>query len=109
MKISMGSSNGSKALRALFAAGAIAVALGTSSIPAFAHPDPGTTVWQAGGSNMGECSAYLAQMGVRDDVNQLIREYGDVLGIRNPGELFHARAQQQVNLPPALECLQRSF
>lgn len=109
MRTDMKLGSGTTALRALFAAGAVAVALGASPIPAFAHADPSTTVWQAGGSNMGECSAYLGGMQVRDDVNQIIRQHGDVLGIQNPGELFRVRAQQPVSLPPAQECLQRSF
>ncbi len=36
-------------------------------------PDPGTTVYEAGGSNMGECSAFLGTQQVRDDVNRIIR------------------------------------
>ena len=71
-------------------------------------PDPGTTVYEAGGSNLGECSAFLGTLGVRDDVNQIIRLHGDQLGIENPGQIYHVRAQQEVNLPPAQECLQRN-
>jgi hypothetical protein len=81
--------------------------------PAFgaaSRPDPGTTVYNAGGSNLGECSAYLGTQGLRDDVNRIIRLYGDQLSppIENPGQIFHVRAQQENNLPPAQECLPRN-
>lgn len=64
---------------------------------------------------MGECSAYLAQLAVpgvpnvRAEVNQIINQYGDYLGIPNPGALYSVRAQQGENLPPAQECLARSL
>lgn len=99
-------------VRSLIVTGTLAcAAFGAFALPAsaFAHTDPGTKVWQVGGSNMGECSAYLGGMQVRDDVNRIIREHGDLLGIRNPGEIFHVRAQQPVSLPPALECLPRAL
>ena len=48
-----------------------------------------------------------ATLKVRDDVNQIIRLRGDELGIDNPGQIYHVRAQQENNLPPAQECLQR--
>lgn len=88
-----------------------ALAVGTAGpVPASAAGrDAATTVWQVGGSNMGECSAYLGGMQVRDDVNQIIRQYGDFLGIDNPGQIFHVRAQQAVSLPPAQECLKRTL
>jgi hypothetical protein len=67
--------------------------------------NPGVTVWQHGGSNMGECSAYLATtVGVRDDVNHLIKS--GVVGPVSPGDVYSNRARQQVNLDPANECLQ---
>jgi hypothetical protein len=95
--------------RGLLGLGALALASLGGVTPTFAATDPGTQVWQAGGSNMGECSAYLGGMQVRDDVNALIRQYGDLLGVSSPGELYRVRAQQQVNLPPAQECLQHHF
>ena len=98
-----------KGVRAVLAGGAMALALLAGPAPTFAQTDPGTRVWQAGGSNMGECSAYLGGMQVRDDVNQIIRQHGDILGIDNPGQIFHVRAQQAVSLSPAQECLKRSF
>jgi hypothetical protein len=103
--------NGLGRLQPLVLASALALAIATFAGPAtaFARADPGPTVWQAGGSNMGECSAYLGGMQARDDVNRIIQEYGDVLGISNPGELFRVRAQQPVSLPPAQECLQRAL
>ena len=86
----------------------LAVAAG----PAFGAadpPDPATTVYEAGGSNLGECSAFLGTLQLRDDVNRIIRLNGDQLGIDNPGQIYHVRAQQEVNLPPAQECLQRNL
>ena len=72
-------------------------------------PDPATTVYEAGGGNLGECSAFLGTRQIRDDVNQIIRLYGDQLGIDNPGQIYHVRAQQEVNLPPEQECLPRNL
>ncbi len=80
--------------------------------PAFGAPnppDPATTVYEAGGSNLGECSAFLGTRQIRDDVNQIIRLHGDQLGIENPGQIYHVRAQQQNNLPPEQECLPRNI
>lgn len=90
----------------------------SAAAPAFSDaggtpPDPGQIVWANGGSNMGECSAYLAQLNVpgvtnvRAEVNQIILQYGAYLGISSPGDLYSVRARQSVNLPPALECLAR--
>ena len=99
-------------LARISAAVACSALLALAATPAFAAsgtpPDPGTTVYNAGGSNMGECSAYLSTQQHRDDVNRIIRLYGDQLGIDNPGQIFHVRAQQEVNQPPAQECLQRN-
>ena len=72
-------------------------------------PDPATTVYEAGGSNLGECSAFLGTRQLRDDVNQIIRLNGDQLGIKSPGQIYHVRAQQQNNLPPEQECLPRNI
>ena len=68
-----------------------------------------------GGSNLGECSAYLGQRdvpgvpNVRADVNHTIKEFGPFLGISSPGALYSVRAKQQVNLAPADECLKRQL
>jgi hypothetical protein len=93
-------------VRLALAASALALGLLTGG-QALAATDPATQVWEAGGSNMGECSSFLGGMQVRDDVNHIIKDNGDVLGISSPGELFRVRARQQENLPPAQECLQR--
>lgn len=92
---------------------AIAVACLMSAPAAFADgnwtptDNPGVTVWQHGGSNMGECSAYLSTvLGVRDDVNHLIQ--AGVAGPVSPGDVFSNRARQQVNLDPVQECLQHT-
>ena len=74
-----------------------------------------TTVYEHGGSNMGECSAYLGQLdtpengSVRASVNHVIKEFGAFLGLSSPGDLYSVRAKQQVNLPPAQECLPRQL
>lgn len=86
-----------------------AFGLSVATVAAQSPHDPAATVWEAGGSNMGECSAFLGTMQKRDDVNAIILEYGDVLGISSPGELYHVRAQQQVSLPPIQECLPRQL
>jgi len=83
------------------------LALLTMGDTAHAATDASTRVWEVGGSNLGECSSYLGQLQVRDDVNLLINQYGDLLGIPNPGAVYHVRAKQSVNLPPAQECLPR--
>lgn len=98
-----------KSMCMLAVAAPVALAALGGAAPASAATDPGTQVWSVGGSNMGECSAYLGRMQVRDDVNGIIRQYGDVLNIDNPGQIFHVRAQQPESLPPAQECLQRSL
>lgn len=57
---------------------------------------------------MGMCSAFLASLGVRDDVNHLIQENPGLFdGAEHPGELYSVRAKQHVNQPPPLECLAR--
>ena len=87
----------------LGAAAVLAILPGTAA----ASTDPATTAWQAGATNMGVCSAFLGTLGVRDDVNGAIRLHGDRLGIASPGELFRVRAQQDVTVAPAQECLPR--
>lgn len=68
-----------------------------------------------GGSNMGECSAYLGQLdvpgvtNVRAEVNHIIMEYGSFLGLSSPGDLYSVRAHQQVNLDPVDECQPRQL
>ncbi len=72
----------------------------------------GATSAQAGGgptqpqvSNMGFCSAQLAQfpglMGLapnaRAEVNQILRRYGDSIGIPHPGALYNVRARTTVS------------
>jgi hypothetical protein len=71
-------------------------------------PDPGQRPYEAGASNMGMCSAFLASLGVRDDVNRLIQENPGLFdGAEHPGDLYRVRAKQRLNLPPPLECLAR--
>ncbi|MDQ3822080.1 MAG: hypothetical protein M3321_02430 [Actinomycetota bacterium] len=62
-----------------------------------------------GRSNMGLCSSYLGHLQVRDDVNAIIRELGDRLGIASPGELYSVRARQHENGPAEQECSPRQL
>ena len=72
--------------------------------------NPGVTVWEHGGSNMGECSAYLGStLHVRDDINHVIKEFGALLGLSSPGSLYSVRARQATSAPPAAECLPRQL
>ena len=100
-------------LARISAAVACSALLALTAAPAFGSPgtppDPATTVYEAGASNLGECSAFLGTRQVRDDVNRIIRLNGDDLGIENPGQIYHVRARQEVNLPPAQECLPRNL
>ena len=45
--------------------------------------------------NMGYCARYLGGggLGVRDDINKLLAESGELFGYRNPGALYSARAR----------------
>ena len=93
----------------ILAAVACSALLAVTAGPAFGAAggtDPATTVWEAGGSNMGECSAYLGERRVRDDVNRLIKD-GDIPGVENPGQVYSVRAQQEESKPPEQECLRR--
>jgi hypothetical protein len=71
-------------------------------------PAPGERPYEAGASNMGMCSAFLAGLGARDDVNHLIQQNPGLFdGAEHPGDLYSVRAKQKDNLPPPLECLKR--
>jgi hypothetical protein len=75
---------------------------------ALAQPDGGPA--QGAASNMGLRSAFLAQLGVRDDVNHLLKEIGPFLPdvpSDSPGELYRIRAGQHPDAPAAVECVQR--
>lgn len=77
--------------------------------------DPATNVWLHGGSNLGECSVYLAQLDVpgganiRAEVNHAIKQNGALLGLSSPGALYSVRARQQDNSAPEQECLPRQL
>ncbi len=66
-------------------------------------------------SNMGYCSSYLARLevpgvgNVRAEVNQVIKDFGDVLGLASPGDLYRVRAHQHVNGPAPQECTPRQL
>ena len=96
-------------MRAAAGATAISLALTLGGTATPAQADSATIVWQAGGSNMGICSSFLGGMQVRDDVNQIIKDFGGVLGIGSPGELYRVRARQAESKAPAEECVQRQL
>jgi hypothetical protein len=78
---------------------------------AHAEPtNPGETPARSAVSNMGLCSAYLGQLGVRADVNHLLKQFGPFLPdgpFENPGELYRIRARQHPNASAESECERR--
>jgi hypothetical protein len=75
-----------------------------------AHADPDGGPAQSRVSNMGLCSAFLAHLGARAEVNHLIREIGPYLPdgpFDSPGELYRIRAREHPDAPAAVECLAR--
>lgn len=75
-----------------------------------AAQDPGDTPARGAVSNMGLCSAYLGQLGVRADVNELVREFGPFLPdgpFDSPGELYRIRARQHPDASAEQECERR--
>jgi hypothetical protein len=84
--------------------------LGGSGVVSAAPQDPGDTPARPAVSNMGLCSAFLGQLGARDDVNHLLKELGPFLPdgpFDNPGELYRIRAGQHPNASAEQECLRR--
>jgi hypothetical protein len=87
---------------------AIGVLIGAPAGSVFADPNDTPALEHV--SNMGLCSAFLAQIGVRAEVNHLLKEIGPVLPdgpYNSPGELYRIRAQQHPNASAAQECVQR--
>jgi hypothetical protein len=81
---------------------------GTGVVSAGASPSDTPARGQA--SNMGLCSAYLARLGARSDVNTLIREFGPFLPdgpFDSPGELYRIRAKEHPDASAEEECRQR--
>jgi hypothetical protein len=85
--------------------------LAITMLPAgIAHADPDGGPAAPVVSNMGLCSPFLAKIGVRAEVNHLIREIGPFLPdgpYNSPGELYRVRAREHPEAPAAVECLQR--
>ena len=72
--------------------------------------NPGDTPARPVVSNMGMCSAFLGQLGVRSEVNHLLKEIGPFLPdgpYNSPGELYRIRAREHPDAPAAAECVQR--
>lgn len=88
------------------AAGGLAV----SSGHALAHGDPSDTPASGRASNMGVCSPFLGQLGVRPAVNELVRDLGPFLPdgpYDSAGELYRIRAREKPTGSPEEECLAR--
>lgn len=97
-------------MRGKLAAACAAVVCGAVAAPvALAEPPaPGQRPYEAGASNMGMCSPFLASLGVRSTINHLIQDNPGLFdGAEHPGDLYSVRAKQRENLPPQLECLPR--
>ena len=92
-----------KAIGAMLVSGALM--LSASGVALAGSPnDAPQRAYDAGASNLGFCSAYLGQLGVRDDVNRIIVEQFPV----SPGVIYRDRARQQENAPsPQEECVRR--
>ena len=92
------------------AAGAVFTAV-IAALPAAAD----APAEEFGKSNMGLCSAFLAQLepppgsgNVRALVNHLIiHAPPGTFEVNSPGELYRVRAKQHINAPAPQECLQR--
>ena len=92
----------------LVALAALAITATVAPAAAADPSAPGQRPYEAGASNMGMCSAFLAGLGVRDDINHLIQDNPGLFdGAQHPGDLYSVRAKQKDNLPPPLECLKR--
>lgn len=82
------------------------VALAATASPVSADgQDPGDTPAGPHVSNMGLCSAFLGQLGVRDFVNHLI--LSGAFEVDTPGELYRIRAREHPGRPAEVECLAR--
>lgn len=92
---------------------AIAVCVVTLlAAPAVTHAadGPGDTPASGKASNMGLCSPFLGQLGIRPSVNALVRELGPFLPdgpFANVGELYRIRAKEKPTASAAEECLPR--
>ena len=75
-----------------------------------ASGNPSETPASGRASNMGVCSPFLGQLGIRPDVNELVRELGPFLPdgpYESAGELYRIRAQEKPTGSPAQECVAR--
>jgi hypothetical protein len=96
--------------RKLLAGSACAVAMTMVSFTPVAANDPSQTPASGKASNMGVCSPFLGQLGVRPMVNSLVREMGQFLPdgpYANVGELYRIRAKEKPTASAAEECLPR--
>jgi hypothetical protein len=94
-------------MRRRIAAGSLAaVMMMAAASPVMADgKNPGETPAGPVVSNMGLCSAFLGQLGVRDMVNHLIKS--GLFEVDTPGELYRIRAREHPGRPAEVECLAR--
>ena len=97
--------------RRLAASAVATIALSVPIFTASAGAGPDETPAQGRASNLGVCSPFLGQLGVRPMINHTIRDFGHLLPdgpYDNVGELYRERARQKPTTSAAEECLPRS-
>jgi hypothetical protein len=100
----------SRRLRRMLAAVAIVALAVPVAVAGTASANPDQTPAHGRARNMGVCSPFLGQLGVRPTINQAIRDFGRFLPdgpYYNVGELYRIRAQEKPTDPADLECLPR--
>lgn len=106
----MGIKRASRGFAAIALVAAIAIVGGVPAAASAQDSNPGDTPARGVVSNMGLCSSFLGQLGVRSDVNHLLKELGPFLPdgpFNSPGELYRIRASQHPNASAEEECVQR--
>ncbi len=99
-----------RARRLLGGVAVVGVALSVSAGSVAAGGGPSDTPASGQASNLGVCSPYLGQLGVRPQVNELVRELGPFLPdgpYDSVGELYRQRAKDKPTGSAPEECLAR--
>lgn len=103
--------NGRGTARRVFGGVAVfGVVLCASAGSVVAGDGPSDTPASGRASNLGVCSPYLGQLGVRPEVNELVRELGPFLPdgpYDSVGELYRLRAKDKPTGTAEEECLAR--